>query len=148
MALAENIEPGLRAVGVPPADMRAVWPYVEKYFQSFEDRSRGELVKEELLYQVCQGLRQCWIVTDGDVVKACALTEVLEVPTKTVLLNFCAGEDAGDWWAELVDAVEVWAREIGSKRVRTMNRTGWTPRLKSVGYRETHRVMEKEISDG
>jgi len=139
----EEVKP-FHCVGVQIAQMEAMWPHVEKYFKSFEQRSKGEVTAVGLLRQVMEGIRQCWVATDGDVVKACALTEICVGPLKTVMLNFCAGEDRDLWRDEIVRTIEEWAKSIDSKRVRIICRPGWTREIK--GYRETHRVLERDLA--
>ena len=120
----------------------AVWPYVKDYFASFEKRSKGELTAGQLLLLVIEKKLQCWVATDGKEIKACALTEL---SGKTVVFAFCAGKDRDEWRDEMVDEIERWAAHIGANRVRIICRPGWTKELKTLGYRESHRVLEKDI---
>lgn len=124
-----------------PKEIDAYWPHLEERFKSFEDRTHGD-VTAELLKEDCQaGRRQCWAaVHEG--IEAVALTEVAGLNNR-VWLEYCAGEGRLDWQDKIVDAIEEWAREIGAPGVLTFSRTGWTPFLKSKGYLETHRIMEK-----
>ena len=135
----------MNIVGVQSYQMEGVWPHVKDYFQSFEDRSKGEISAGELLHQVIKRERQCWIALDGKEVKACALTEVQGGALKTVVLGFCAGKDMQEWYREMVDEIERWAAHMGSKRVRCIPRLGWEPSLKGLGYKKTHLLMDKDI---
>ncbi len=132
----------MNIAGVQANQMMKLWPHVKDYFRSFEDLSKGELTAGELLTCVIDKKIQCWIATDGDVVKACALTEVIG---KTVTLSFCAGRDREEWRDEMVDEITRWAKSIGVNRFRIICRPGWTRELKALGFRETHRILEREI---
>jgi len=129
-------------VGVQSHQMMALWPHVKDYFRSFEDRSKGELTAGELLLRVLDSKLQCWIATDGKEVGACALTEVIG---KTVVFAFCAGRNREEWRDAMVDEIEQWAAHIGANRVRIICRPGWVRELKGLGYKESHRVLEKDI---
>ncbi len=132
----------MKIAGVQSAQMMAVWPHVKDYFRSFEDRSDGELTAGELLTCVIDKQLQCWIATDGEVVKACALTEISR---KTVVMAFCAGRDREEWRDEMVDEIKRWAKSIGVSRFRIICRPGWVRELKVLDFKETHRVLEREI---
>ena len=138
----------MNIVGVQSHQMLAVWPHVSEHLKRFEARSGGEIKAGVLLNQCIKAERQCWIATDGKVVKACALTEIQEGPLSTVLLAFCAGVDREEWYREMIDEIERWAASKGSRRVRLIPRVGWEPSLKKLGYRKTHVVMEKDIPNG
>ena len=132
----------MKIAGVQPDQMMALWPHVKDYFRSFEDRSDGELSAGELLTHVIDKQLQCWVATDGEVVKACALTEVCR---KTVVLAFCAGVDREEWRDEMVDEIKRWAKSRGLTRFRIICRPGWTREMKALGFKETHRVLERQI---
>ena len=138
MSLAEKIVPALHIVGIQSHQMRAMWPHVEKYFKSFEERSRGALLAYDLLAQCCNAERQCWVATDGERVQACALTEVQPGPKKVVILSFCSGEHMEDWWREMVGTIVDWAKSIGSKRVTAIHRPGWKKFLEREGFKMSH----------
>jgi len=123
-----------------------VYPLLEWHFQSFADRSKGEIKAEDLIDRVMAERAQCWIAWDGEV-KACALTEVNDGHIKAVELHFCAGKDRSEWQKPLMDEIKSWAHHIGATRLRTINRPGHTRFLREWGMRETHRVMECEIED-
>jgi hypothetical protein len=138
----------MNIIGVPSTAVRTIWPHVEEYFASFEERAQGEVTAEELLSLVEAQHRQCWIAADNKKVWACALTRVDNNPLGTVQLDFCAGEDRDKWRDKLVHEIERWAAHRGAGRVRIICRPGWTKELRKLGYRETHRVLEKEMGNG
>jgi hypothetical protein len=135
----------LHIVGVQSHHMKAMWPHVEKYFRSFEERSRGAILAYDLLLQCSEAKRQCWVATDGRQVFACALTEVQPGPLKVVMLTFCAGEDMERWWREMVLEIKAWAKGIGSKRVMAIHRPGWSKFLAAEGFKMSHILSEVDI---
>lgn len=134
----------MNILGVQADEFWPVFPLVEWHFRSFEERSRGEVTAEDLAEEVMAMRKQCWIAWDGKV-RACALTHVEEGRIKVVELTHCAGDGREDWQEPLVAELRSWAAFIGAQRFRTINRPGWTPVLRKMGLRETHRVMETDI---
>lgn len=131
-------------VGVPKADFAEVYPLVGWHFQSFADRSGGEITVDDLAGECVRGYRQCWLAWDG-AVRAVALTTVDEGHKRVVEMTHCAGDGRADWDVALVEEIIAWAKRIGACHFRTINRPGYTKMLKSVGLRETHRVMEMDL---
>lgn len=130
---------------VPAEYLGAIWPHVAGYFQSFEERSGGEISVSDLVSQIAKDRRQCWIAMVEGEVKACALTRVEANEYKTVQLDFCAGEGRGAWRDDVVNYITEWAIAQGSRRLRVVCRPGWTRELKAMGLKETHRILEKEL---
>ena len=134
----------MQIVGVQADDFMKVFPLVEWHFNSFADRSRGEITVSDLVAQVLDKTRQCWIATDQGI-HACALTRVEDGRIKTVDMTHCAGAGREEWQKELVAEILAWAKSIGADRFRTINRPGYSKMLQGFGLRETHRLMELDI---
>jgi len=131
----------INIVGLPPDRIFEVYLGVREYFESFAERSRGETTAAQLAFDVAQGKQQCWIINiDG--IRGCALTRF---DGKVVEITHCSGSAREEWQDALVSEIEAWAKHVKAFRVRTINRPGWTPFLKTRGYRETHRIMERDI---
>jgi len=137
----------IRIVGVQPEDIMDVWPYVKEYFASFETRAKGFLTASDLLTSVIDGKMQCWIAVGEEIsdVRACGLTEIPKGRKKVVVFSFCSGKGREDWRDAMVDEIERWSRHIGADTLRIICRPGWTKEIKSLGYRETHRILDKEL---
>ena len=129
---------------VPAHGFMAIWPFVVGAFNSFAERCFSTTV-ESLVQDILAEKRQCWIAVKGEEVKACALTKVGRGEEAVVDMTHCFGKDREMWQEDLVETIRAWAVELGAKRFRTYSRTGWTPLLKSMGLRETHRIMEQDI---
>lgn len=131
-------------VGLQPDKLVEVWPHLKWAFDSFSGRSHATRA-HEFLEDVLAGRRQCWIVVEDDKVQAVALTEAKKGNGLTISLTHCAGEFREAWQEDLVSTLRDWAKAQGATRFMAVCRPGWTPFLKTMGLRETHRVMEQDL---
>ncbi|MGB0855089.1 MAG: hypothetical protein ACPGSI_17460 [Pikeienuella sp.] len=138
----------MRIVGVRTEAFPDLLPHIAWAFDNFAERSGGEAAAQRLVEKVLEKDLQCWVAVDGETLKAVALTSIFDAGVRVIELRHCTGTDREAWSGSLMDELERWGRAIGAAKVRTINRPGHTRFLKRVGYRETHRVMEKELSDG
>lgn len=134
----------MKVTGITADAFEKWYPALKWAFDSFAERSQESDTAEDIAGQVIAKTSQCWIVWDNEV-KAVALTEVKEGREKSVTLTHCAGRNREEWQAALVEEIRNWAKHIGATRFATVNRPGWTPFLRGMGLRETHRVMEQDI---
>jgi hypothetical protein len=122
-----------------------IFRHVQEYFESFAARSKATTV-EGLWQDVVTSKRQMWLAFEGDDIKACALSKFEKGEAgSTVEMTHCSGEEREKWAEQLVNMVRDWAKAEGATSFRTYSRPGWTPFLKKMGMRETHRVMEQDI---
>ena len=128
-------------IAVPAPELDAWLPRIEWHLKSF-CRS-GQWTPEELVEQIRSRDRQLWVVFDGEV-RAAVLTAVMADRLNTVQVTHCAGRGAGDW-LHLWPVLEGWARDIGAKRIEAVARPGWERKLKDMGMRKTHVVLEKRL---
>lgn len=129
---------------VPPHEIGPIWPHIGGHFESFADRSRGEWTVGELVKEVARGNRQLWVAIDEGKIVATALTQVIDSPMHTVEITHCAGENREDWFEVALERIEEWGRQRGSRRMRIICRPGWVRGLKPLGFKETHRVLERD----
>lgn len=134
----------MKISGIQPEQFGHWYPALKWAFDSFAERSFGTTTAEDLAGQVVAQTSQCWIAWDQEPL-AVALTEVKESRKKTVCMTHCAGRGREKWQQPLVEEIRKWAKHIGATRFSTVNRPGWTPFLKQMGLRETHRLMEQEL---
>lgn len=132
--------------GVTAEQMPHLYKLLEWAFESFAERSFQDCTPDELVGQVLAKTSQCWIAWDGEV-RAVAMTEVKadQNEQKSVYMTHCAGNGREDWQEPMVNTIRDWAKSIGATTFGTVNRPGWTPFLRKMGLRETHRVMEQRI---
>lgn len=133
----------MTVTGLQPQNIAEIWPLLKPAFDSFAERAAdGEA--HGYLADCLEARRQCWVVYDEGV-RAVALTEVKTGAIKSVEMTHCYGEGREDWQEVLVTELQKWARSIGAKHFRAVCRPGWVKFLKTMGLRETHRVMEQGL---
>ena len=111
--------------------MRGDWLPV---IQRAVDDADGRWSSEQLLADVAEGRVHVWIVTDGERVKACFTTRVVEAPSRWVLIQECAGDDMESWLALALQLIEQWARSHGAQQIVAEGRLGWQKALQPYGY--------------
>jgi len=131
-------------IGIQAKDFPDVAGLLSWHFDSFEERSHGEANADELMSEIMNETRQCWIAWD-EKVKACGLTQVLNHGIKVVEFTHCAGETREGWNELMINEIQRWSKHIGADRLRVINRPGHTKMLKGMGFKETHRVLEQDI---
>ncbi len=71
---------------------------------------------------------------------------VLRGADRQAVLIWLAGENRAAW-VHLFEKLLTYLRdEQKCKSVKSINRPGWSKHLKAHGFRETHRVLEKELT--
>jgi hypothetical protein len=87
-----------------------------------------------------------WLaLSETEAIEALAITEIAAYPRITVCkLLACTGDDAA-LWVHLLESIEAWAKSRGCAAMEPVCRPGWERRLKPMGYRKTHVVLEKRL---
>lgn len=113
--------------------VRPAIEYVDSGFS--EDDIRNRLIVADM---------QLWVV--GDYQAAC-VTQIVVYPQHKVCLVVALGGDGMDeWFGELMDQVEDWARQMGCRYVEEYGRKGWLRVGKKRGYEELYVVMRKAVN--
>ena len=129
-------------LAVPASEFAGWFDRLSWHFNSFVERSSGANTLESIVRSVLDRETQCWVVVDGDDVKACALTHISSDAGKTCVVLACAGADFKDWFEILIETLYNWSKEIGSNKFEVHARPGWEKYLKHLGMKKTHVVME------
>lgn len=134
-------------VPIPPGNLEETkyiwWPYVA----SISERDKCDPdVKVEMLQR---GEVQACIIWDADTKKPMAFLGVqfvLRGKDRMAQLVWLAGENRAAW-VHLFRDLEIYLRDKqGCKALRAIARPGWEKHLKANGFRETHRVFDKELA--
>lgn len=136
---------GVVVSGVLPADFPALYPHIKWAFESFSERSWEADRPEDFVDLVMTQKSQCWIAFIENEVVAVALTRVEDARERSVTMVNCSGRGREDWQEALVSTVQAWAKSIGATTFRAVCRPGWVPFLRTMGMRESHRLMEQKI---
>ena len=150
-----------------------LWPLIRDRIASCCARSGGKYEPVDLLLNFLSGRMDLWLVLDdldqsashepphqpsrsavraasaalGDSrqIVALVITEIVAYPRITVCkLLACTGKDAQSW-LDLLAPIEAWAKSRGCGVMEPICRPGWERRLKPLGYRKTHVVLEKSL---
>lgn len=136
----------LHLVPIPPdclQQMREIWwPYIVR----ISERDRCDPAeKERMLFA---GEAQAFLIWEPEKQKVHAFLGVrymLRGRDRVADLIWLTGENRAAW-AHLFGELETYLREHqGCKAIKAIARPGWTKHLITNGYRETHRVFEKEF---
>lgn len=127
-------------LALPPHEIRENWDKLEPFFAEFERAAGGEYTRHDLR-NACGVSRQCWVAVVDRQIKGVGLTERTRA---SIWLDYCTGKDSEEWARDMYRAVEAWAK---GERVpmKAYCRPGWVRLLKEMGFRETHRVMERAV---
>ena len=124
------------------------WPEVQPLVESALEHSQGEFDPTDILgYLIAQSM-QLWVSIDGQV-NGMAVTQICTFPRyRAAHVVLLSGKDAvGGWFAEMIRAIEIWAKAVGCTRVTENGRPGWEKleeRL-HLGYKKTYITMSKPI---
>lgn len=135
----------IRLVGMPAADVDAVWPLVEPLIAAATARSRGKEDAESIRAGLRTRELQLWIAAWRDAIMALAVTEIVRHPRKTCCrIRICTGRGRQAWQHHLA-TIERWARANGCQAMELVARPGWSRVLARHGYETTHLFCEKEL---
>lgn len=86
---------------------------------------------------------QLWIVDDY---RAACVTQIVVYPQhKACLVVALGGEGMDEWFDELMEAVETWARGMGCRYVEEYGRKGWARIGAKRGYEPVYQVLRKAV---
>lgn len=102
------------------------WPIIEPMLRRATARSHGCYEPIDLLAAIMRGEMACWLVQDGGIIKAIAVTAVRQYPRRRVVeIVMLAGRDLRSWESVLRDALDAHAREAGADAIVGYGRPGW-----------------------
>jgi len=128
---------------IQSAEALAHWHRVDKYISDAVCSVDTGYSSEDILTRIQMREMQLWVV--GDYVAA-AVTQIQKHPGHTTLLVVAlGGSGLTDWFDELMDDLEGYARDIGCKYIEEFGRDGWEKVSKHRGYKKVYVVMRKEL---
>jgi hypothetical protein len=138
------MERSLLLIGIPSADIDAVWPLVEPLIVDACRRGRGKEEPADIRDALKERDLQLWLAWDGTIA-ALAVTQIVRHPRKTCCrIRICTGRDRQAWQHHIA-IIEAWARTQGCAAMELIVRPGWSRVLAKQGYATTHLFCEKEL---
>ena len=131
-------------LGVPAAEIDAVWPLAEPLISAACRRGRDKESADDIRRGLRERDLQLWLAWDG-AVAALAVTEIVCHPLKRCCrIRICTGRDRRGWQRYL-PVIERWAAAQGCAAMELIARPGWSRLLGTQGYDTTHLFCEKEL---
>lgn len=118
------------------------WPEARALLNAALDRSDEEWSEVEAA--LATEAMQLWIVLDGDVMRAAAVTRSAQTKRGEVIeVYLVGGTGMEDWLAPLNDEIEDDGRLAGFVGMRAWGRRGWRDPLQDLGWKVAAVAYEK-----
>lgn len=125
---------------IPHDGLRSYWPIIKPWVSAALRRASardiaGGWTIEHVFDQLDDEFMQLWIMKDGDLPVACAVSELVDDPDigRIAALPIVGGDRMADW-LECVSLFEDWARQCGAAVLQGQGRKGWARVLKQYGW--------------
>jgi len=98
---------------------------------------------DELIEEIERGEAICWLITEGEDVRGCVVTQIVGQPDHLQLfIRHCAGDGIKDW-LHYLRLIEMWGISQGCDSMELIGRAGWLRMLAPTGWRQQAIVMRK-----
>jgi hypothetical protein len=120
---------------VPSEHVLDVWPAVADYIQNALEYTRGRYELEDVLERVENGEFLLWIAFDGERIKGCVITDMMQYPRKKFLgCPFVTGDEFASWKQPMFEMLQRFARDNDCEGLEATARPGWSRVFKDDGY--------------
>ena len=137
----------IKALCVPPADIRRTWQAVSYMIVSALENGDGMTDYAVLECNLFDGHNQLWLAVDderdNDILAAAVTTLGIANGRKICTIIACGGREMARWM-KVIETIEAFAIREGCASVAIYGRRGWARALD--GYREIASVMEKRLN--
>lgn len=128
---------------IPSYYVSIIWPKVVHLLRPAIEYVDSGFDEADILGKVMVSDMQLWVVGDY---QAAAVTQVIVYPKhKACLVVALGGDGMSEWFDELMDTVEAWAKDMGCRYVEEYGRKGWARVGAKRGYEQIYSVMRKSI---
>lgn len=129
---------------VPPREIADLWADVAPMLKQALAHGDNNFGLADILYRLLMEEQQLWIIDDGIEIVACAVTQILQFPTKRVLsLPLLAGERL-DRWRHCESRLVEHARQFGCEALEGYARQGWAKKA-PPGWYPVYTVIRREV---
>ena len=131
--------------GIPSNNIYQYWNEVETLIAKGLEYSDGKYETWDIFTLIESKQMQLWIITEGEKIIACGVTQIVIYPQKKVcLIVLVSGKDF-DRWEHFIKEIRDWARSINCQTIETYGRPGWKKKLKD--WTEIHNVLRINIDE-
>ncbi len=120
---------------VPSDHVREAWPSVADYVQNALEYTDGRYELEDVLEMIEGGGFLLWIAFDGERIKGCVITQMMQYPRKRFLgCPFVTGDEFSSWKQPMFEMLQRFARDNDCVGLEATARLGWARVFKDDGY--------------
>lgn len=128
---------------IPSYYVSLVWPKAANHIKIAIERTDSGFSESDILTRLMVSDMQLWIVNDY---QAAAVTQITVLPQfKTCTVVALGGDGLPEWFDELMQTIEDWARQMDCRYVTAYGRRGWEKVGKAREYRHEYSVMRKVL---
>ena len=128
---------------IPSYYVTPVWERVAHLVRPAIEYVDSGFSEDDVLNRLNISDMQLWVVNDY---QAACVTQIVVYPQhKSCLVVALGGEGMTEWFDELMDEVEEWARQMGCRYVEEYGRKGWQRVGAARGYEQVYTVCRKAI---
>ena len=128
---------------IPANFIGQVWPKVSHHVRSAIEYVESGFNEADILRLLDSRDMQLFVI--GQYEGACVTQIVVYPQHKTCLIVALGGSGLNEWFDELMDTIEPWAKDQGCKFVEEFGRKGWARVGKARGYEQIYSVMRKSV---
>lgn len=129
-------------IGIPHHQVAGMEPRLRPFLAEFTEG--GKFTVRDLIEDIHERLRQCWVVFQGGEIRAVALTQIGGDRLNTCRITHLTGNGLHGWKDAFL-AIEAWAAGQGCARIEAIARPGYERVGKPFGLKKTHVLLEKEL---
>lgn len=131
--------------GIQRTEIESVWADVRPWIEAACARNLGKYDALDIKAGLLRGEDQLWI-WKSPTAFAVGITRLVNYPKQRVCtIRIVTGTNAAEWQKEAMQTIERWAKENGCAAMELCARPGWSRRMRTQGFVETHRFIEKAL---
>jgi hypothetical protein len=146
LAADDNIAAMVRIYYVPRASIDDHWPAILELLAPAIEREARNIGPEHVYDDIAAGNSLAWVVEVEDKLVGSFVTSLVQHPRRrTLRIDYLAGSELSEWWAEALSAVEISAKQCEAQAIEANGRDGWTQYARRVGFERRWSHFELEI---
>lgn len=127
--------------GIYSYNIDDVWPVIKPMLERSLDYADGKFSAKSVRDALITKAMQLWVaVTKDEIIKAFAITQIVNYPNKCVLIIMFAGGESMQSWLRYINILQNFAAFHECEAVEIYGRNGWEKALAPYGYVKIHSV--------